>query len=63
MRERILAVYHTLLAALTGYIVFQRRGVDIYGITTVVMLAFVAYVKWEEYFRQRRDRAGKPDAY
>jgi membrane protein implicated in regulation of membrane protease activity len=58
MSERILAVYHTLLAAIAAY-VLAWRGVDWgYMVTTVAMLSFVAYVKWEEYFRQRRDRRG-----
>jgi hypothetical protein len=54
MKERILAVYHTLLAAVAAF-ALVRRGVDWgYTVTCVTMLSFVAYVKWEEYFRQRR---------
>jgi hypothetical protein len=46
MSERILAVYHTLLAAIAAY-VLAWRGVDWgYMVTTVAMLSFVAYVKW-----------------
>jgi hypothetical protein len=55
MSKRILAVYHTLLAVLVAYILDQR-GDDFYTVTTVAMLSFVAYVKWEEYFQRRRGR-------
>jgi hypothetical protein len=54
MSERILAVYHTLLAVITAY-ALMRRGVDWCStVACVASLSFVAYVKWEEYFRRRR---------
>jgi hypothetical protein len=52
MRERVLAIYHTLLATFSGYMLF-RRG-DPYALACTAALSFVAYVKWEEYWSRRR---------
>lgn len=46
MAARVIAVYHTLLAALAA-------------VVAVSLFAFIAYVKWEEYARQRRRERGQ----